>query len=222
MKNNKFKINIKNLIEYFDIKDNSEPGDINAIIAVLGEDLGAAVFQHYQEGNGRVVVVERAPKTGKLKGPRLDRWIKVGNKWYQAEIKNWSSRAVGGLEIPISTSGKEIISFAARNWERIVGDIESKKLNGVNKVLVRMNNSPREGSVIPLLIFWETLNAYGQDNFFFKFGVKKFFDFEYVWVFSVSLYLRSLLRKKKEIHLEMPNAARRIGQLKKVFKTPSK
>src|SRR5689334_13747354 len=40
-------VSIKELLKYFDIKESSDYGDTTAAIAVVGEDLGAALFQHY-------------------------------------------------------------------------------------------------------------------------------------------------------------------------------
>ncbi|HUA66551.1 MAG TPA: hypothetical protein VME24_11935 [Alphaproteobacteria bacterium] len=73
-------VNIKELLKYFDIKKSSAYGDTTAAIAVVGEDLGATLFQHYckceRGSNAQVLDASgEIPTTGKKKGPRLDRWI---------------------------------------------------------------------------------------------------------------------------------------------------
>jgi len=42
------KLNIKELLDFLDDKKDSQMGDANAIIAVLGEDLNASAYKHFR------------------------------------------------------------------------------------------------------------------------------------------------------------------------------
>jgi hypothetical protein len=121
-------VNIEELLKYFDIKESSDYGDTTAAISVVGEDLSVALFQHYckhvRGSEAKVIDAnEEIPTTGKKKGPRLDRWIleQVGEKQilYQAEIKSWCARAIGGLNVPLKISDAELQKLTARNWNNV-------------------------------------------------------------------------------------------------------
>ena len=233
----KLTLNVKELLKFFDEKHDAEKGDATGIVAVTGEDLNAACFQHYVESNnGQAVVLPVTVGTGERRGPRLDRWIEV--QWsgeqkflYQTEIKNWSAHAIGGETLAVHASTQDVADHKQRRWERH-WDSEHQTLKGPGtaKVLVPMKKPDgyRGFSVKPLLIFWEALGPKEEaDDHLFSIPVKYYFKgdrpaswpptgkFNDLSVFSVSSYLRSL--KEPTIELPMPNAARRIQTLNRLF-----
>lgn len=233
------KIEIRQLLEYFDLKETTNYGDTTAIISVVGEDLCAAIFQHYceLERGSKINIInpnQHIPVQMKKIGRRLDRWIMEmrdnENIFYQTEIKNWCSRAIGGVNVPLDVDNKTLNNLAEHNWLHHIPVFQSSEGNGINKVLVEMLNDkrvindkklglPETYRKEPLLILWHVAKPKGEKAYFFKFNFpEKHFDYDYCWVFSCSLYLRHLLTKSiNEIQIEMPNVKRRIKQLNKTF-----
>jgi hypothetical protein len=233
-------INIKELLEYFDLKESTNYGDATATISVVGEDLCASLFKHYCEAehNSRVDIIDpnhHIPTQLKKIGRRLDRWIieykNEGNVLYQTEIKNWCSRAIGGVNVPLDTNEDTLSGLADTNWLHHITEMTSKDANGVNKVLVDMVSDKKMvndkslgiGSLYkkePLLILWNVAKPKGEKDYFFKYNLpEKHFDYEYCWIFSCSLYLRQLYKKEKlEVIIDMPNVSRRLKQLNQIFK----
>jgi len=227
------KLNIRDLLEYFDIKKSTEKGDVTATISVVGEDLGAALFRHYcEKEHGSIVKIidanKEIPKTGATNSKWLDRWIVENNKGkqtlFQTEIKSWCSRSVGGLNVPIDISEHDLLESVRRNWKENVSEIDDSKENRLNKVLIKMNKG--DGDIKgaykqePLLIFWDARNPSNGIDCFNRYDIKpKYFDFDYCWVFSCSLYLRELYGKgEREFNVDIPNAERRLTDLFRIFK----
>ena len=233
------KIKIRELLEYFDIKESTDYGDTTAAISVVGEDLCASIFKHYceTERRSKVNIVDsnqHIPVQMKKIGRRLDRWImetrKSGNIFYQSEIKNWCSRAIGGVNVPLDANDKILDDLSEHNWLHHLSDFQSNEGNGINKVLVEMLNDKRvvndkklelsdSYKKEPLLILWNVAKPKEIKSFFFKFNLpKKHFDYSFCWVFSCSLFLRKLQKdRKKFIVLDMPNVSRRLIQLNRIF-----
>lgn len=230
-------LDVVELLKFFDEKHGASKGDATGIVAVIGEDLNAACFQHYVESQkGRAVVLSDTVGTGGRRGPRLDRWIEV--QWvdeqkflYQTEIKNWSAAAIGGENLPVNATAQDVADYKQRRWDRH-WDMERKTLkgNGTAKVLVPMKKPDRYNGfdAKPLLIFWEALGPKEKaDDHLFSAPVTYPYErpeswpdstqFERLWVFSVSSYLRHLKEKCPKIHLPMPNAARRKQTLNRLF-----
>jgi hypothetical protein len=226
-------INIKELLEYFDIKKSSDYGDTTAAIAVVGEDLGATLFQHYcnHERGSKAQVFdanEEIPTTGKKKGRRLDRWIleQTGEKriLYQAEIKSWGARAIGGSNVPLDISAGELVKLTRQNWNNVLKSLNDRVANGVNKVLVEMKNDNRLGiegkyKKEPLLIFWDVRSPSNRAAYFDRYELEtQHFDYKYCWIFSCSLYLRHLCGQGlRKLTVAIPNAERRLNKLNRLF-----
>ena len=211
-------------------------GHATGLVGVVGEDLGAACLQHCIRDRGGEAVVLRNPDTGRpypvntgqVKGPRLDRWIRV--TWpdepvtvFQAEIKSWSAHAIGGKRLSLTASLDDVGAYKESRWTRH-WNVESKSLREFKtaKVLVPMK-PPKDvapESVRPLLIFWEALAPpENADDCFFGVDVAGA-AFQKLWVFSVSGYLRSLLAEGIErVELEMPDAALRLRKMNRWFST---
>ena len=229
-------VNRLDLLKFFDEKHEGQKGDATGIVAIAGEGLNAACFQHYAVSKGATVeILPDTVGTGGKKGPRLDRWIKVkwpdGNKiLYQAEIKNWSAFAIGGKTLPADATPQEIADYKQMRWKgRYNSKTRSLTQNETAKVLVRMKPPARvdspEWPVRPLLIFWEPLGHKKAGHHLFSVKARRaesqypnfpeFSGLNELWVFSVSSYLRSLT--DETICLPMPNAARRLRTMNRMF-----
>jgi hypothetical protein len=228
------KINIKELLEYFDLKENTDYGDTTATISVVGEDLCAAIFKHYceLERDSKISIVDPnqyIPTQMKKIGRRLDRWIEEDRKGdlilYQTEIKNWCSRAIGGVNVPLDVDKERLEELAEINWLHHISAYSSKEGNGLNKVLVDMVSDKSlklkySYKKEPLLILWHVAKPKEEKDFFFRYDLpEKYFYYDYCLVFSCSLYLRHLYRNGKiKIIIDMPNVDRRLKQLNQIFK----
>ena len=234
-------VNIEELLKFFDEKHGASKGDATAIVAVTGEDLNAACFQHYVESkHGCAAVLDHRVIPGDgHRGPWLDRWIEV--QWsdekkilYQTEIKNWSAFALGGETLKADASPQDVVEYKQRRWERNWDSGRRPfRERGITKVLVPMKKPDGYQSLPakPLLIVWEALGPKEQaDKHLFSVSgaCDPSFEqpatwprtqkFDKLWIFSVSSYLRDHLKEKgPKIQLPMPHAARRIQTLNRLF-----
>ena len=122
------KLNVPDLLSFFDDKPDWSRKHAPAVVGVVGEDLNAACFCHYLESKGHrgEVLLDDSGKpitvgSGARKGPQLDRWIKVHWKkgtetLFQTEIKNWSSHSIGGKTLPLSASDEEVRVYKQSRW----------------------------------------------------------------------------------------------------------
>ena len=222
------KLNIKELLDFFDDKKDSQKGDANALIAILGEDLNASVYKDFRKN--KVEILEESISQGSKKEKRLDRWIldNENKKLYQCEIKNWAATAIGGKQLKSNANEEYIKKIVEYHWKRALNSDFSKKSeypNGVNKVLLKMK-SPKEYNHIlkiePLLIYWMPISSDKKGlNPLSVLSIKNLpikTEFSKLHIFSVSLYLRQLYKKgkgKKFIDLDMPHLEHRIKILNK-------
>ena len=186
-------------------------------------------------GFGQVRVHDGSVKGVGLKGPWLDRWIEVdseqwGKLLFQAEVKSSSAHATNGKTLSIETDADELVVRKRVAW-RDEWDERGRCLKNpaTGKVLVRM--APKEefgpSRQVPLLIFWKALAPDFGRGFISRVAGDHLFtverpeygergrvprtwpaeqeNFDELWVFSVSSYLRSL-DPKENLDLEMPNA----------------
>ncbi|OGG60467.1 hypothetical protein A3C86_01200 [Candidatus Kaiserbacteria bacterium RIFCSPHIGHO2_02_FULL_49_16] len=231
------KINIKELLDFFDDKKDSQKGDANALMAILGEDLNASAYKHFRKDKVDILAGSVLPvikKNKSKKGKRLDRWMlyKKRGILFQCEIKNWAATALGGRKLPADASKIDIKETAKYHWESQLSTNLSKKPpkknqkhpNGVSKVLLAMRkpNQYKNHSVEPLLIYWMPISSD-------KNGLKPLSaipvrslhlpietEFSKLHIFSVSLYLRQLHKRgrgQKFINLEMPHFEHRMRLL---------
>ena len=225
---------VEGLLDFFDEKPDWSVGHATGVVGIVGEDLNTACLQHYLASKGGSATVFRHSDTGKplpvttgrTKGPRLDRWIRV--EWpdrsttvFQTEIKSWSAHAIGGMTLSLMATQEQLSKHKQIRWER-QWDSERCCLRHPQavKVLVPMN-PPKDvvpEAVQPLIIFWEALGlAEASDDHLFRVKVADG-KFQELWVFSVSGYLRSLLSEGvPNIELEMPDAALRLRSLNRLF-----
>lgn len=227
------KLNIKELLDFFDDKKDSQKGDANALMAIFGEDLNASVYKHFR-GN-EVEILNESVLPGTNKGKRLDRWIidKENKKLYQCEIKNWAATAIGGKQLISNASDKEIKKVVEHYWKHQRSNDLSNKAkhpNGVTKVLLKMKTPEKHKSISkvePLLIYWMPISSNKTNKNSLEplsiVPVKSLdllikTEFSKLYIFSVSLYLRQLYQKgegQKFIDLDMPHFEHRIKILNK-------
>ena len=231
-------VNVREVLEFFDEKPSGSDGHATGLVAMVGEDLGAGLLKHClgKTYKARVTVFPHPVTTGKKKGKRLDRWIQVARPdgkltLFQSEIKNSSAHAFKGTRFILDASSDEISKRMKREWQEIRKQLGGK-LNGLNKVLVRMRpptQPDRSAELAPLVIYWMVAHPRGQkDKSFFwhrlsknqhPAGFKR--EFPRLAVFSMSTYLRTLLAAKTEkIDVWMPEASDRIKWLSKLFILP--
>jgi hypothetical protein len=223
-KTNWREINLVNLINFFDEITPHNKGHTNAIVSVLGEELGANLFLKYKDwygGNSQTQILNEPCVPGTKEGNRLDCWIfekkDDAEILYQTEIKNWSAHSVDGKIYPINEN--QITDYRRNRWERIY-DNESKRFrtDNLNKVLLPMK-SPRENvkEIKPLLIVWDSMHPDGLNEPFFKCPVESDF-FQEVYVFSMSTFIRiQIARGIKEIDLDLKKTLIRMQWLNKIY-----
>ena len=217
------KLKVKELLDFFDVKKDDVRHDISSVISVVGEDLGAALFKrYYEETFGKKVTVSIYPVvSGKMKGPRLDRWIYVAeskNKFtaFQTEIKNWSAYAIGARKV--GSDPKTILKVGLQNWNDRMKRLQHRSKNGESKVFFPMKKPtdfPPRAKLEALIIYWSVLSKDGRNLIPYFTASMPIKGFKKLNVFSMSNYLRSI--KKKEIILNMPSAEKRINLFKKYF-----
>ena len=227
------RFNIKELLDFFDDKKNSQKGDASALMALLGEDLNSAVYKHFR--NNKVEILDDSVLPGTSKGKRLDRWIvdTENAKMYQCEIKNWAATAIGGRSLKSDASDEEIKQVTEHYWKhQLNNDLSStaKHPTSVSKVLLKMKKPESHGHILkiePLLIYWMPISLDTQKlNPLSVVTVKSLklpmSEFSKLTIFSVSVYLRQLYKRgkgKKYIDLDMPHFEHRIGILERIQTT---
>ena len=187
---------------------------------------------------GRVRIHDGRVKGVGLMGPWLDRWIEVnsegwGDLLFQAEVKSSSAYATLGKTLSIETGGDELVVRKRAAWRKEWDETaRCLKSPATGKVLVRMTPTEDFGQrrQVPLLIFWRALAPDFDRGFISRVAGDHLFsverpeyrvrgrvprtwpaeqeNFDELWVFSVSSYLRSL-EPKEYLDLDMPNAVSR-------------
>ena len=236
---NEIVVDVQETLHFFDEKPESGCQQATSIVSVIGEDLAAGCFQKHLESKGATVCVRYREEgdcfypepvnTGRLQGPRLDRWIVVdcpvdGRTVFQTEIKNASAFAIGGETIARDASDECFRAYKVKMWQEAWDpEIQSFRDDGWAKVLRRMRVPAKlEGECIkPLLICWTPMAPKKNPNsFLFQVPSCQFQDptrsppdcgFGELWVFSISSYLRSL--EQATIALKMPIAAAKLRRL---------
>lgn len=223
------KLNIKEILDFFDDIKDSQKGDANAIMSILGEDLNASAYKHFRGNKVEILndsVLPGLPGTNK--GKRLDRWIvdKENRKLYQCEIKNWAATAKGGKQLKSDANDEKVKAVAEYHWNREEKNSFSKNAshpNGVSKVLLPMRPPVeyKNLKIEPLLIYWMPISSDKKGlnplSFISDFPIK--IPFSKLHIFSVSLYLRALIKSgEKNIDLDMPHFEHRMKILGKLQK----
>jgi hypothetical protein len=218
------RLNIKEILDFFDGIKDSQKGDANAVSTILGEDLNASSYKHFRKGG--VNILNDSVLLGGKNGKRLDRWIVdiKRKKLYQCEIKSWAATAIGGKKLETYASNEKIKTVAKYHWDREQKISFSKNIshpNGVSKVLLPMRPPVRYKNfkIEPLLIYWMPISSDKKGlnplSFITNFPFKT--TFLKLHIFSVSLYFRAYIKSgKKYIDLDMPNFEHRMKILRKI------
>jgi hypothetical protein len=233
-------LNIKSALSFYDeLSDqgkNPFGSSVSALTGLIGEDLVLGALDNYFGGKvtkeidysckGVVSMVRRRGKKSKKTNSWLDAWIKLPDRCYQTEVKNWSASAVGGK--PVSKDG--LVSAAHHNMRVYLE--EDRNTTKVWKVLKKMRGAPMK-RVEPLLAFWsplapESIKKEDKLRPLFRQSINPYLrkimaakiapaGFESVTIFSASLHLRNLERRgKNTVTLYMPRAAQRLSQLRQL------
>ena len=206
------------LLNFFDEAPNESCGHATAIAQVAGEDLAAGLFVHFINSQGGIATVLPGPVTqGTLRGSRLDRWIRTGTAQdtilYQTEIKSWSAHAYDGRRLPIQAPNADLQKYLIDEWYKEWGDGAFRK-KSVQKVLTQMQPPIPCIEIRPLVCYWKALHPEGCMEPMFSQDVSGS-HFRHVWVFSLSVYLRTLT--DDFLDLELPNIESRLNWLNRMF-----
>lgn len=208
---------INKLLEFYDNPPQREKKHTTAITAMIGESLGAGLLIDYYQSTGcNVRVLDKSVTTGTNKGKRLDRWLAITKTsqtvYYQVEIKNWGAAAIGGRRIAIDADARTLKQHKIERW--------SKEWNGqgfikagVQKVLIPMK--PPEGArrIEPLVCFWDAMHPSGGNSPLFSVKLENH-HFKRVWIFSMSSYLRTLMKSGKTyLQIDAPDIVARLNWL---------
>ena len=217
-------IGIKALLEFFDEKPEGSSGHATAICAVMGEELGVALLQHYLTDRGsKTTIISDKCTTGKSKGHRLDWWVSKGRYrnhiLYQVEVKNWSAHSFGGRCLPLDSSDDETSAYKIERWSQLwrKGNFTHET---VGKVLEPMKPPPgyELATIEPLVCFWTAVHPTGDGEPLFRQRVRNG-NFSSVTVFSMSAYLRNLRSMgKRRLWLEMPRTAKRLAMVNEMVR----
>ena len=221
------KINIKDIISFYDDKNPIDSKQVSSITGLVGEDLAAGLLKHYFESIGKVVIVlDKYPTekkdSEKKKAKHLDRWIKIATPqetiFYQIEIKSWCSHSFSGKKV----DDKKIVEYAQKMFEG-QWDYREKTLRHdyVSKVLKQMK-SPEgyqaEDKIMPLVCYWFPVLPQGQTTISPFFCMRSNNSmFPIIYFFSASIYLRELSKTCTQINIEAPHIESRLKKIKQLY-----
>lgn len=218
------KLNLHQLLNFYDYRIPSSNTHASAVNAVLGEDLAVALLVHYFKGLGlQVFALNEVCTQGTQRGYRLDKWIAVKSATesviYQVEIKNWSAHSIGGKSVKLNADENYMHEFRTKRWlYQFNVDKQVPSQKETLKVLTKMR-VPTEFSIYKheaLLCFWEPLHPKGELEAFFEVDVVSD-AFKRLKVFSMSNYVSKLLKTTETLEVEMPDADARIEWLQKLY-----
>lgn len=217
-------VNIQEIIDFYDANKGARPHS-NAIKTLAHEEFAVKVLVEYFKERGLTASALEAPCTAKNGGAWLDKWVEVAEGCstvhYQVEVKGWSFHGYGGGKpLRSNCSERELREFMReefrRYWNTEIGRFHAP---GLDKVLKEMKSS-HTGEVRPLACLWAPVHPEGNEEEPL-FSVDNVEDsvFKTVWIFSVSAYLRQLLRTGRTgITLELPHTAARLDHLDRIFR----
>lgn len=217
------RVNIRELIRFYD-EDRQARHHANAIKAVAGEELNLSALVHYLESIGeRVELCKESCTTGARSGSWLDAWLRVSRGmysfYYQVEVKSWSFHGAGGrksLSVGCTDddASRHCIDTWAKYWDHNAGMFCNER---VRKVLTRMRCPTPEAPIFALLCLWEAVHPEGKFSEPFFPVRPSSGEFDSVYVFSTSNYLRQLLRTQEYMDLHLPKTSARFAYLKSLF-----
>jgi hypothetical protein len=219
-------LNIRQILQFFD-EDKKATKHSNAIKTIIGEELMLALLLEYFKREGICAsVIPQSCTTGNKKGNRLDAWVKVQDPisrnpfFYQVEVKSWSAHGIGrqGTFIDYNWIKSEFCEYKRKIWGHYWKNSRFS-MDAVNKVLTPMLSPDSNVTVKPLACLWEMMHPEGDENPFFTVEIDKNSDFQKVYIFSVSSFLRNLSPNEPELMLNLPVLSKRLEYLNKIFTT---
>jgi hypothetical protein len=216
-------VNLSELIDFYDKRIPTSIGHASAINAVMGEDLAIALLcDYFNRGGGSARLIDKRCTQGTQKGKRLDAWIEISNAdgtyHYQTEIKNWSAHAIGGKTMPSNPTPQAMINYRINRWRNQFSDEKrTLKEEAARKVLTPMLQQSADWKVRPLIVFWDAMNPTGDAIEFFSTEIDSG-EFQRLWVFSMSTYVRNLLDDGiAQLDLKMPETIERLAWFERFF-----
>ena len=219
------RLNLRELLNFYDYRVESSNTHASAVNAVLGEDLAVALLLHYFKSLGYgVLALDQACTQSTKKGSRLDKWIAVQSASesviYQVEIKNWSAHSIGGRVVERPDDPDYMREFRVKRWNYQFDSVKKVPSQaGALKVLTKMRvpgQYSNTHSQQPLLCFWEPLHQHGDSEALFEVEVVSE-AFAQLKVFSMSNYVSLLLRTTETLEVEMPDADARTDWLQRLY-----
>lgn len=216
----RFTLNVQEIVRFYD-DDPDATTHSNAVKTLAGEELGLALLHHYLEKTERSPARIHLPCTAE--GAWLDGWIKIEHPspvLFQVEVKSWSMHGYGGKKqrLSVDASGEPLVAYRKLMWDHYweAGDFKPK---GLKKVLKKMRLPRGETEPIePIACIWTAVHPEGKDCPFFSVQPKTG-DFATTHVFSMSNYLRNLLRSNVgALQVELPNVSARVTYLNSLFR----
>jgi hypothetical protein len=185
MTKNKLKLNVLEVLRFFDEAPKTSMGHATAIVSVIGEDLGVSLFQKClleKDGIRTKIIMKNGvplqPTNGTGRGDRLDRWLQEEvlrngkTMLYQIEIKNWSAHAIGGKKLSLDAELKVLENHRRDAWSNCWDAKENcfpdKR---IAKVLTKMKVPDGiEGTVDvkPVICFWDAVHPEGKAEPLFR------------------------------------------------------
>ena len=220
------RLNLRELLNFYDYRVESSNTHASAVNAVLGEDLAVALLLHYFKSLGfGVIALDQACTLGTKKGSRLDKWIAVQSASesviYQVEIKNWSAHSIGGKVVERPDDPDYMREFRVKRWNYQFDSVKKVPSQaGALKVLTKMrvpDQYSNTHSQQPLLCFWEPLHQHGDSEALFEVEVVSE-AFAQLKVFSMSNYVSLLLKTTETLEVAMPDADARIDWLQRLYR----
>jgi hypothetical protein len=219
-------IDIKRMVHFYDA-DRLARAHSSAVKLVAHEEFAVQLLIHFFNENKQPARALDIPCTAREGRAWLDKWLVVEQDdrtiHYQVEVKGWSFHGYGGgrsLEVGCSDGelGARMQEEFANCWNNQSGRFRAL---GLDKVLREMNTK-HSGEIRPLACLWTAMHPDGRlDEPLFEVPGVKRSHFASVWVFSVSAYLRQLLREKQSrIELDLPKTSARLEHLDAIYKRP--
>lgn len=218
------RINLRTLLRFYDDKDFAPSLHAASVKSVLGEDLALALLIHYFKSNAYSArICDEKCNQGTKNGYRLDKWIEIRKAnevvIYQVEIKNWSVHSLGGKSIPPNTDEFSMQNFRSKRWAYrfdIHRNLPSEK--ATRKVLTKMKvpGGFSKAKHEALLCFWEPLHPDGKGDPLFEVNVSCD-SFDRLTIFSMSNYVRLLLKTTDVLEVQMNDVDARIDLLNQIY-----
>ena len=216
-------LNLVKLINFFDEAPYESRGHATSLCSLLGEELAINLLKDYVERRGeKFELINRICTQKTRKGFRLDAWIAIKHKeglfHYQTEIKNWSAHSIGGKQLDADADEESLIKFRKARWQEQFTDIN--EIKNAQKVLIKMRGDEKYDAITkrPLLCFWFPMHPEGKGDCFFHVPVRNNENFENLWVFSMSNYVRYLVAQGyNKIDFEMEKTDSRIDWVNQIY-----